>query len=73
VAFAPKADGLVLSAGSDHRVILWDVSSGNLRNEFLCQGPATSVAVQRANRDLLMVFGDSIGNIDIARLVNNAY
>jgi len=73
VAFAPKADGLVLSAGSDHRVILWDVSSGNLRNEFLCQGPATSVAVQRANRDLLMVFGDSIGNIDIARLVNNVY
>jgi len=71
IAIAPKADGLVLSAGSDHRVIIWDVASGNLKNEFLCQGPATSVTVQRANRDLLMVFGDSIGNIDIARLVHN--
>jgi WD40 repeat protein len=71
VAFASKQDGFVLSAGSDHRVILWDISSGNLRNEFMCQGPATAVSVQRSGRDLLMVFGDTIGNIDIARLVTN--
>jgi len=71
VCFSPKGDGLVLSAGSDHRVILWDVSNGNLRNEFHCQGPATSVTVQRSGRDLLMAFSDSIGNIDIAKLVSN--
>jgi len=73
VAFSPKADGLLLSAGSDHRVILWDVASGNLRNEFMCQAPATAVSVQRSARDLLMVFGDTIGNIDIAKLVTNIY
>jgi len=71
LCFSPKNDGLVLSAGSDHRVILWDVSSGNLKNEFLCQGPATAVSAQRSQRDLIMVFGDSIGNIDIAKLVTH--
>jgi len=73
VAFAPKQDGIVLSAGSDHRVILWDVSSGNLRNEFICQAPVTSVSVQRNARDLIMVFGDTIGNIDIAKFITGVY
>jgi len=71
VAFGPKSDNILLSAGSDHTVKIWDVSSGRLKNEFICQGPATSVAVQRLvdSNDLLMAFGDSIGNIHISKLV----
>jgi len=69
--FGPKSDNILLSAGSDHTVKIWDVASGRLKNEFICQGPATSVAVQRSSEssDLLMAFGDSIGNIHIAKLV----
>jgi len=43
------------------------VASGRLKNEFICQGPATAVAVQRAGGDLVMVFGDSIGNVHMAK------
>jgi len=67
VTFGTKSDNLLLSAGSDHTVKIWDVSNGHLKNEFICQGPATSVAIQS---DLVMVYGDSIGNIHISKLVH---
>jgi len=67
VAFSPKTENLLLSAGSDRTVKIWDVASGRLKNEFICQGPATAVAVQRAGGDLVMVFGDSIGNVHMAK------
>jgi len=67
VAFSPKTNNLLLSAGDDHIVKLWDVASGLLKNEFVCQSPATALDAQTLNGELVMVYGDFIGNLYVAR------
>jgi len=67
VAFSPKTHNLVLSAGDDHIVKLWDVGSGVLKNEFVCQSPATALDAQTLGGELVMVYGDFIGNLYVAR------
>eukprot|EP01123_Difflugia_compressa_P004916 TRINITY_DN1643_c0_g2_i2.p1 TRINITY_DN1643_c0_g2~~TRINITY_DN1643_c0_g2_i2.p1 ORF type:complete len:821 (-),score=183.96 TRINITY_DN1643_c0_g2_i2:221-2683(-) len=72
--FGPRGQNILLSAGSDHTVKLWDAGSGRLKNEFICQGPATKVAVtMMPSKDdcLLMAFGDSIGNLHLAHLIKH--
>jgi len=71
VAFTPRQDNSLLTAGSDHTVKLWDLARGDLKNEFVCQGPVTAVHALRSQR-LLMAFGDSIGNIYFAQLQTDA-
>lgn len=63
-----KQDNLLLSAGNDMAVKLWDVNSGKLRGEFFCHGPATSVNSAVISNELVMAFGDSIGNIYLSKL-----
>eukprot|EP01125_Pyxidicula_operculata_P019184 TRINITY_DN693_c0_g1_i1.p1 TRINITY_DN693_c0_g1~~TRINITY_DN693_c0_g1_i1.p1 ORF type:complete len:2289 (+),score=635.01 TRINITY_DN693_c0_g1_i1:128-6994(+) len=72
VSFAPRKDNIVLTGGSDNTVKLWDLKSNRMTNEFVCQGPVTSIDVKRTSNsdNLLMVFGDSIGNLYISNLVS---
>jgi WD40 repeat protein len=74
LAFGPKPDMTLISAGSDHSVKVWDMNRGVFTNEFVCQGPATSCDIKRAgNQGLLMGYGDSIGNIYLAKLETGGY
>jgi len=57
-----------MSAGNDHVVKLWDVATGNLKNEFVCQGPATALDAVTRSGELLMVYGDFIGNLYVTKL-----
>jgi len=71
VAFAATSPAILFSAGEDGVVKLWDVARKQMKNEFMCRGPATACdAVVKGdyNGELMMVYGDSIGNIYTARL-----
>jgi WD40 repeat protein len=63
-----KQENLLISAGNDMAVKLWDVNTGNLRGEFFCQGPATAVNSDVVGGELQMIFGDSIGNLYLSKL-----
>jgi len=67
VVFTPKAENAVLTVGSDHTARLWDISRGELKNEFVCQGPATAVHYARVQKGLLLAFGDAIGNLYLTK------
>lgn len=71
VTFGPKNDSILLTCGNDHTIKLWDISNFHLRNEFVCQSPATACAIKKVSNldDLIIVGGDSIGNIYLAKLL----
>jgi len=71
VIFTPKADNAVVTVGSDHTARLWDISKGELRNEFVCQGPATAVHTVRVQNRLFLAIGDSIGNLYLTKHQTN--
>jgi len=75
VAFGPKPETTLISAGSDHTVKVWDLNRGLFTNEFVCQGPATACDLKRpaSSRELLMVYGDSIGNIYLSQMQTAGY
>jgi len=71
VIFTPKSENAIITAGSDHTVRLWDLSRGVIKNEFVCQGPATTLHCIK-NQHLMMAFGDSIGNLYLAKYKTDA-
>jgi len=68
VIFSPEPYNLLISAGSDMTVKLWEKSTGHLSGEFFSQGPTTTVDAAIVNNYLTMVFGDSIGNLYLSKL-----
>jgi len=69
VAFVDTLPYLLLSAGDDGGVNLWDLQNGMLSNEFKCKAPATACdATMNGSGELFMAFGDAIGTIYTARL-----
>jgi WD40 repeat protein len=63
-----KIDNIVISGGHDMSVKLWNVKSGHIRGEFFCQGPATCVNSEVIDNELVLLFGDSIGNLYLSKL-----
>jgi len=67
VCFTPKSDNLILTGGDDRVVKLWDVPTGKLKNEFVCNGPVTALGAVSKAGELLMVYGDFIGNLYVTK------
>jgi len=67
LAFTQK-DNIIISGGDDMTVKLWDVETGHTKGEFFCQGPATCVNSVLLDNELVLFFGDSIGNIYLSKL-----
>jgi len=63
-----KNDNYVISGGEDRYIKFWDSSNGNVVNEFVCQGPISSLHCKEMNQQLVLVAGDKIGNIYLTHL-----
>lgn len=68
LAFLKDGSDTLISGGDDKIVRLWDVQTGHSRGEFFCQGPVTTVASEVLLGELVMLFGDSIGNLYLSKL-----
>jgi len=55
----------LISGGEDRYIKFWDMKyyGGYLVQEFVCQGPVSSIHCSKSSTNLVMVAGDKIGNV----------
>jgi len=70
VSFVSNMDNMVVSGCEDRYVRFFDYNSGNIMNEFVCQGPVNALhCIRPSGKSITMVAGDKIGNIYLTHLV----